>query len=508
MNINRKETIFSNTNITLMIILLVGAFLRFYGIGFEDLWLDEVSTVWFGSKGYGVSTAVKRIITDLQGPLYFIIIHFWLYVIDVSEATMRIPSAIFGTISIFAIYKLGKYLCNKQVGIYSALILSVSRINFYYSQEARTYTLSTLLTIISFYYFIKFLSESNKFNLGLYIIFTTLLIYTNYFFLIIILPQSFYYLWHYNKNLSVSRILRWIGIQSIILICLIPAIYILFNYQLLTQNISRGPFVNYMTLIKILKLLSGPSFVFLLFLITSLFAFAANPMITKWCRSLPKLPNNVFLLKFDNKKILLISWLFIPILTLILVGLFYKTIFFPRYFIVCSPALFVLVAIGIDNLRRYSIKIVLLSLITFLSLLSIFSSYKTDEKPRWKDALIEIEENYRENDLVIIYPAYLSKPFNYYSKHKYYSDESIYNYENRKINVLKIKVATNKYSDEVISKIKSSKNNNIWLISPRPDEKINEIDKILSKKRSMIYRRKMADRKNLFISFYSTNDSS
>ena len=131
-----------------------------------------------------------------------------------SEFSVRFPALIFGVLSIFMIYKLGKALFNPEIGLISALILAVSPFQIHYSQEARPYSLLMLLSLISTYYFVKFIKSKdkenfhykfdypvhkisnfikNKKNIGIYIVSTLIGIYTHYF--IFFLYCSYYGNW-------------------------------------------------------------------------------------------------------------------------------------------------------------------------------------------------------------------------------------------------------------------------------------------------------------------------
>jgi len=96
-------------------------------------------------------------------PLYYLVLHFWIGFFGISEFAVRSLSAVFGCLSILALYKLGKYLFNVRVAIYCSLFLSVSFFHIYFSQEARMYTLLTLTALLSIFFFLKSMDE-NRFK--------------------------------------------------------------------------------------------------------------------------------------------------------------------------------------------------------------------------------------------------------------------------------------------------------------------------------------------------------
>src|SRR3989344_1248716 len=140
--------------ILLILILFLGTFLRFIYIDKQSLWIDEVGTYELIMKD-SLPLIMKDIAIILDSPFYYIFPKISLYFFGKNEFAMRFPSVLFGILSIFMIYKLGKYLFNKNVGLISALIIAVNPLNIAMSQNARPYSLSILLTLISIYFLFK-----------------------------------------------------------------------------------------------------------------------------------------------------------------------------------------------------------------------------------------------------------------------------------------------------------------------------------------------------------------
>jgi len=88
---------------------------------------------------------------------------------------------IFGVLSVGMTFLLARRLFSDEVAIVSALLMCLSPIMIYYSQEARLYSLFVLLTLVSFYFFINYLEKKSRANLIAYIFFSLLFIYTQLF---------------------------------------------------------------------------------------------------------------------------------------------------------------------------------------------------------------------------------------------------------------------------------------------------------------------------------------
>jgi mannosyltransferase len=137
--------------LTLLAIMLLGAALRFYGLSVQSLWADELSS-WDFSQRDTLSRVIRGVQSDSDPPLYFLILHFARWIFGDSEWALRLPSALAGWLCIPAIYALGRRIYSEREGIIAALFLAVLWVPIYYSQEARSYSMLILLSILTSYF--------------------------------------------------------------------------------------------------------------------------------------------------------------------------------------------------------------------------------------------------------------------------------------------------------------------------------------------------------------------
>ena len=83
-----------------------------------------------------------------------------------------------------------------------------------------------------------------------------------------------------------------------------------------------------------------------------------------------------------------------------------------------SPALFILVSAGIDNLKSNRVKIFIVVLIAGLSLFQVYRDYKSVDKHQWRDAAKYLDENAASGDLIVISPNFEMKSLEHYLKRK------------------------------------------------------------------------------------------
>ena len=124
--------------IALLGIVLIGAFLRVYHLGTQSIWFDEAYSV--GLSSLSVPQIVQAAAADVQPPLYYLLLHYWMMAFGTSESAVRLLSVLFGVLAIPMIYVVGRQLFNKEVGLVAALILALSSFNIYYSQETWMYS--------------------------------------------------------------------------------------------------------------------------------------------------------------------------------------------------------------------------------------------------------------------------------------------------------------------------------------------------------------------------------
>lgn len=131
-------------------IMVLGGALRFYGLGVQSLWSDELAS-WYFSRADGLGQVVANVREDIHPPGYFVILHFARGVFGDSESALRLPSAIAGWLCIPAIYLLGRRIYSEREGLIAALLVAVSWTGVYFSQETRSYSVLILLSTVTAY---------------------------------------------------------------------------------------------------------------------------------------------------------------------------------------------------------------------------------------------------------------------------------------------------------------------------------------------------------------------
>jgi len=146
---------------TLLAIMVLGMALRLTAIN-QSLWMDEAISA-LAVKGHSFLGLITNFAPgDTHPPLFYFILKFWTQIFGYSEISLRLPSVIFGAMTIPVVYLIGKRVAGEKVGIFSALLIATSGLHVYYSQEARMYALSTFAVSLAIYFFLKIGQNAKK----------------------------------------------------------------------------------------------------------------------------------------------------------------------------------------------------------------------------------------------------------------------------------------------------------------------------------------------------------
>jgi len=138
----------------LVLILIFGFFLRIYKLGVPSFWIDEsISSI--------VSMNIlQKALPILDSGLFYsraYVFHYlqaFFLLFAKTDFLARLPSVIFGLLTIILAYKIGKEY-SKTGGIISALFFSVFYLEVFYSRQARFYQLFQLMFFLSIYFLYK-----------------------------------------------------------------------------------------------------------------------------------------------------------------------------------------------------------------------------------------------------------------------------------------------------------------------------------------------------------------
>ena len=127
--------------------LAVAATLRLVGLDRFGLWRDEGVTAAFVTRPF---TEMLTRFVDEPNCLAYQIVTWPLFALHRAEWTLRLPSVLFGVVTVAAVAMVGRRLGGSAVAIPAALMMATQPWAIALAQDARPYTLVMLLATVAF----------------------------------------------------------------------------------------------------------------------------------------------------------------------------------------------------------------------------------------------------------------------------------------------------------------------------------------------------------------------
>jgi mannosyltransferase len=169
-------------------IVLLALLLRVLFLGKESLWLDEAYSVEVAGTGSWGHLAGRLWNSDANMSLYYALLHIWIG-LGRTEFVVRALSVLFAAISIPLVYLLGDKLLGRRTGILASFILALNVFHIEYAQEARSYSLLVLLTILASLLFVSAIRRPSSKAWSLYSGAIVLGIYAHLFAVFVLAAQ-------------------------------------------------------------------------------------------------------------------------------------------------------------------------------------------------------------------------------------------------------------------------------------------------------------------------------
>jgi hypothetical protein len=175
---------FATDNTLILMILLVGALLRFYRLSEIPFTHDEFSAILrtqFSTFGELIDKGVK---IDGHPAGVQVFLFYLVKIFGVSETVLKTPFIIFGLFSIWLIYLIGKDWFNPTVGLMAASFVSFLQFPVMYSQIARPYASGLFFALMMVYFWTRVLFYPQRkyyLNLAGYVISAALCAYNHHF---------------------------------------------------------------------------------------------------------------------------------------------------------------------------------------------------------------------------------------------------------------------------------------------------------------------------------------
>ena len=217
----------------ILLILLLAATLRLWGLGGKSLWFDEIMTADKASKSFGAMIeAIKD--HDAHPPFYQTVVWLWMrcgrpwLLFGGRDGFVRFPSAVAGVVGVWLACLIARRLFGRNAAVAAALLMAVSYFHIYYSQEARLHALVTTLFLAQTYLLLRIIHQRGRAAWGwwaAYGFLGLLSLYTYALSILTIGALAVLYLWLTRRRRR--QLAEWVAVHVVIGLLFLPWVPVL-----------------------------------------------------------------------------------------------------------------------------------------------------------------------------------------------------------------------------------------------------------------------------------------
>ncbi len=420
------------------LIVLLAAVLRFTGICFDSLWLDESYQSLVGACGQNVPDFTQNVgqkylfrfekvsnpdlmlanfrkVDPLCPPLYALFLNRWMSLFGNSDFVLRSLSALISTIAVALLMLFCRSIVGPKIALWAGLLNAVSPFDIHYAQEARMYSLVYLTSILSagsLLLIVKSELKSKKelLLLPLYAISTWAMVNSHYTALFLAaaegLVSSIFLIWWRNWRLLVLLSLAWIT-TALLWIPWLPMFLQSASSRKESFYVSRA--ADFVWPLKALFLRIPINW--LIFLSGQrVFAFAA-PIYLSSAAMLSSAAYYATRRQSENRNWILAFWLWVlvPALGLWFIDVLenHRVVEVSRYLMYTAPAVYILAAFGLNKLFDLKKSFAWLAALhfTFAAVNLVYLHFVPQREP-WREMARILEQEIADDETLIVSQHY------------------------------------------------------------------------------------------------------
>ena len=380
-------------------VILSGLGLRMFRLGAKQMDFDETCSIALTFNSF------KELMLrhwHMYKPVFFFPYKLWINLFGTGEFIARLPAVIFGVLSIVIIYKLTKELFDERCARISAVFLTISPFNIFYSQQARQYAAFVSFTLLSYLYLVRMVKKKTSGAMMANMISNILVIFSHPFGLSIPFSQYAYLLSSSSARKAIDR--KWLILQIPVFFSLVVCLALYFSRADIPGTLSWVGPLNGPAIFETLQTISSgfprfgfdedfiPKFNFMglsYFLVVIFLSIVLRALLSK---------------DKKDEKMLLLSWLLLPWSATVAFSLAFFNVYATKYLINLSPAFYILAAYGLTRMKAKIATSAILSALILSSIVSAINVYYNDHIIDWKGASAWLKGNLKVKDTIIMAP--------------------------------------------------------------------------------------------------------
>ncbi len=432
-----------------LLALILGTFAwRVTGLTYQSLWRDEVDAIYFALRNLP-DTLSMFVDMAQNGALYFLSLRGWFYLVGASEFALRYVSVMASIVSIPLTWQVARRLVGVAhpvagrvstspliVPLVAVLFLVFNPYQLWYAQEGKMYTLVIALTLLAHWCWLTGIRQGGKRVWLVYLITVSVCLYIHLLTIIIIPLHLLWFVIAWPQSRW-----HWRGYLFALAGLTLPYLpFVWWQWAMLTSTEKLSGF-NFTPLCEMLYTLlinhsygllpAPPLFrllpIFFLGAVGLLFGAGVIAAIRAQVQSTapdvaepPVFPAATPDLNPWRRYFLLVSWLFIPIVTIYVLSL-RQPVYTDRYIIWIAPAAMILLALGVQALYqqsgRLALPLVTILVVYTLGLWGQMGWQQKNETIKYdlRSAIHYVVERRQPETLLILQIPHIEFSYRYYS---------------------------------------------------------------------------------------------
>jgi cellulose synthase (UDP-forming) len=361
---------------------------------------------------------------DVHPPLYYTLLHGWVLLAGTSEFSLRLPSAVFGAAAVPLLYFVARRLTSERGATFAAAIGAAAPFWVWHSDEARMYTLLLAFSLAALLSLFRACERDRTRDWVLYGLVTGISLYTHYFAALMLPVHGMWFVLQGPARPPIRRWLLALG-SAAALLSVWLATMVVHDGLGAVSSIETGvvvPAQNH-------GLLAGAYSVFVFLLVyfvgygqgighdAGTLGLASRMLAGSWpLIALVGVASQRLGSWLRSRAAAFLGfWIIFTLATVYALNLWKGNVFMQRYLIIVSPALFIVVAIGLSRVIR-SVVVGATIIVATLSLATVAENYDSSNPARedWRGAAATVTAATRPGDAVAILPWFYVTPFDYY----------------------------------------------------------------------------------------------
>ncbi|UCD57507.1 MAG: glycosyltransferase family 39 protein, partial [Candidatus Hydrogenedentota bacterium] len=398
--------------------LLAIALATSYNLRAKSFWYDEAISAYYAQQSFLV--IAKMSLLDYVPPLYYWLLKVYSTIFGHADWVLRSFSVLFNLAAAVYVWKLVRMHFDRRTSLYTLILFGVSNYLLVRAQTARPYPLFLFFTIASIYYFYRAIGDGKKRWWPLYSLCLLCSLFTLYLAVATIAALLVLMLWSAATKPSRWNLnhLFWTGIA---VLGFLPWA-ILFKMKHPSTNPDwygetvpsghlwrdfLGLFKHFFETGLVRHFARGhggslPVILFLFFIglicIYSLVAWRKND-------------GAIRMLLFTCVYFLISG--FVNYLLNIFAGVEFATA--SRFVFLC-PFAYMVAAAGVSRVTSKILQAVFLITLIFPNVVAMRQTFASPSIEDWRGVARYVEDNWRDDDLIIFSPGYMNIAFDYYAE--------------------------------------------------------------------------------------------